>query len=218
MTDIFEEVDDALRQEKLLKFWEEYKNTIIAAIIILIVSTASTTGYKSWNSDRNKTETQKLSMALEAEDPITALKEFIPNTRSKHRALAQLSLASVHLNKNATEDALKVYQNIIDRRSTPKDLRDQARVLFSQHSSETDIKILKPILVNKKSPWVWHARIEAATILADQGNYTQALEHLKPFKDVSTIPLSLKQRGNALAHIYKIEQKAALKEKNQEKK
>ena len=59
MTDIFEEVDDALRQEKLQKIWDEYKNTIIASIVILIASTGLTSGYKTWNHSRNANETAK---------------------------------------------------------------------------------------------------------------------------------------------------------------
>ena len=205
MSDIFEEVDEALRKEKLLKVWEEYKNTIIASIAILIFSTAATSGYKSWNTSRNETETAKLSQALESEQPILALEEFVLDTRNNHKALAQLSLASLYLQGDEKEKAIAVYKDMVEKRGAPKYLRDQARILLTQHSEEKNLDVLKPILVNDKSPWVWHARIEAASILVAENNYEQALEYLAPFEDVTTIPLSLKLRGNALAHVYKIE-------------
>ena len=77
-----------------------------------------------------------------------------------------------------------------------------ARILYSQNGGENALSILKPLLSDSKSPWQWHAKIEAATSEAKQGNYDAALSYLNDFKDQTNLPASLKQRGDALTHVY----------------
>lgn len=195
-----------MRQEKLLNIWNEYKNTIIASIIILIVTAAGTTTYKSWNQSRNETETSRLLAAMSQEEPKTALEELIQNTRSGHKTLAQMALASIYEKEKNTEAAHALYQNMAESRSTKQPFRDQARLLYIQglpiEEKIEKVGTLKPILINDKSPWHWHARIEASSIEATQGNYDKALELLAPVEKTNTIPTSLKIRAKALYDVY----------------
>ncbi|HPF78346.1 MAG TPA: tetratricopeptide repeat protein [Alphaproteobacteria bacterium] len=207
MSDIFREVDEALQQEKIEKIWKEYRSTIIAAVAILIVSTAATTAYKSWNAGRNAEETARLIQAMESDKPAEAIKDVIGDTRNSHESLAMMSNAGMLLDQGKTAEAAAIYKRVADNKSTPRDFRDLARLLYTQHADKPDIDILKPVLANEKSPWVWHARLQAAVIAGEQNNDTaQALEYLKPFDSVTTIPLSLKQRAQALEHVYTLSQ------------
>ena len=205
MSDIFREVDEALQQEKLEKIWKEYRSTIIACIAILIVGTALTKTYHGWNANRDATETARLMTALESDNPQAAIQTVIEDTRKGHSALGLMSAAGLLLSEDKKEEAAALYKKAAESRKTPRDMRDLARILYVQNTTEGSIDILKPLLANEKSPWVWHARIEAAVLTAHQDqNYDKALEYLAPFKDVTTIPLSLKQRGQALAHVYQL--------------
>lgn len=206
MSDIFREVDEALQQEKLEKIWKEYKTTIIAAIAILLVSTAATTAYRNWDSNRDATETARLMNAMESDTPAQAIQEIISDTRNGHEALGLMSTASLLLEEGKKTEATALYKQAAEDRSTPRDFRDLARILYNQHTDKPIIGILQSLLANDKSPWIWHARLQAAVIAGETNNDTaQALKYLKPFETVTTIPLSLKQRAQALAHIYKLE-------------
>ncbi|MCD8562794.1 MAG: hypothetical protein LRY54_01755 [Alphaproteobacteria bacterium] len=48
MTDLLQEVDDMMRQEKLAKLWREHGNFIIGVILAIILATALVSAYKSW--------------------------------------------------------------------------------------------------------------------------------------------------------------------------
>ena len=84
-------------------------------------------------------------------------------------------------------------------------MRDLARILFIQNTDAPDIKILQPLLSNDKSPWVWHARLEAAALTAhNKEDYQGALYYLKKFDSdkAQYLPATLKQRAQALSHVY----------------
>lgn len=210
MSDIFREVDEALQKDKMAKIWKEYGSTIIAALIILVVSTALTTAYRSWDSSRDAEETARLMSALESDTPETNIQAIIKDTRKDHKALGLMAAAGILLEDGKKEEAAQLYKQAATSRKTPRNLRDLARILYIQNTADASIDLLAPLLDNEKSPWVWHARIEAAVIVAHQDqDYTKALEYLAPFETVTTIPLSLKQRGQSLNHVYSLKKQKA---------
>lgn len=203
MSDIFREVDEALQQEKLLKIWKEYSPVIIGALVILILSTATTSFYRDWNTKRDAAETARLSNALQADDPHAAINAVIKDTRKTHKALGLMSAANLHLQDNNSTEAAALFQQIAEDKKTPRNIRDLARVLYIQNAESPDTALLKPLLNDDKSPWVWHARVEAAVFTAhNDKNYTKALSYLKPFEKAKYVPTSLKQRALALADVY----------------
>lgn len=204
MTDIFEEVDQALKKEKFEKIWEEYKTTIIACIAILIFGTAAGSAYHGWNNTRNGIETAKLLNALDQKNPDQALSIATEKTRINHKAIGLLNAASVLKDEDKNDQALQIYAQLIETKSAPKALRDLARILYSQSGGGEALAYLKPLLADNKSPWQWHAKIEAAVIEGEKENYAAALGYLKEFETQTTLPLSLKQRGDALRHVYTI--------------
>ncbi len=207
MSDIFREVDEALQQEKLTKIWKEYGSTIIAALVIVVLSTAATTAYHNWDSKRDKAETARLMKAIESDTPIQSLQNIVEDTRKNHAALGEMTAAGILIEENKKDEAAALYKKISENKKTPRDLRDLARLLYTQNAENKTITLLAPLLANEKSPWVWHARIEAAVITAHQSkDYAKALTFLSPFETATTIPLSLKQRAQALSHVYRLKQ------------
>ncbi len=203
MADIFAEVDEALKQEKAEKFCNEYKNTIITAIIVLIGSTAISSAYKSWDTKADQKQTAALISALDASDPKASLDEFAKDTRRGHEVVANMTKAALLLEDDKAT-AAEIYTSIAKQKSAPDDFRDLARILAVRHGTKEDaIKLLKPVLKDKDNTFHWHARLEAATFTAHaEDDYTKAIEYLKPFTGTKLIPESLKQTAEALLHVY----------------
>jgi hypothetical protein len=208
MSDIFREVDEAIQQDKMLKIWNEHKTTIVAAVAVLIMSSALTTTYHSWNSGRNAAETARLIQAIDSTNAAQDLPTIIEDTRKNHAAIGTFIAAGLALENDKKDEAAAFYLEAAESRKTPRDLRDLARVLYVQNAHDPSIDVLKPLLANEKSPWIWHARIEAAVLSAAQNDYKNAIPYLKGFEKVTTIPLSLKQRGLALHHVYTLKNKS----------
>lgn len=203
MVDIFQEVDEALKQEKAEKFWNEYKNTIITAIIVLIGSTAITSAYKNWDRKNDQKQTAGLISALDATETKTALEEFAQDTRRGHAVVAEMTRAALLLETDK-DAAAKIYTAIAKQKSAPDDFRDLARILAVRHGTTDDaLALLSPLLKDDDNIFHWHARLEAATYNAHVKNdYAAAIENLKPFTGDALIPEGLKQTAESLYHVY----------------
>ena len=205
MSDIFREVDEAMQQEKLLKLWKEYSGTIIMAIVLLLVSSAGTSFYHKWKADKNAKETAKLVQALQADVPSEALIDAVKNSKASHKAIGLMSAANLRLQEDKKAEASTLYRQVFEDKKSPRDIRELARVFYAQTTEAPSFDVLQPVLVNKKSPWLWQAKIEAAVISAHQHNdFKKALSYLSGIENENYLPLSLKQRGEALQHVYQL--------------
>ena len=220
MSDIFQEVDEALQKEKIEKIWHDHKDKIVIAIAALIIGTGAISFYNSWDHKKDGEETANLISAIENDLSVENLSLIANESRKGVATVSNFITSGLQLEENKKDDAIKTFDNIINKSAPNDSLKDLARILKSQYSEdyEADLKTLKPILADKNSPFHWHARLEAATIEAEKNqDFEKALQYLTPIADVQNVSATLKQRANALAHIYKIKinEKDTIKEDEQ---
>lgn len=216
MSDIFREVDEALQKEKAEKLWKEYGPTIIAAAVLLVLSTAATVGYRTWNSQQNQQETARLVSAMNDKDLTASMEKVASETRKGHEAIALLTAAAKYAENKDFTKAAGLYKQVVDDSSTPDDLSDLAAVLYSRaaqlaatSTAAPDYKglidVILPVAKNDKSPFQLQAKVEAALLYGDGlKDYTAALDLLKGFETESA-PDSLKEKALALKHVYEFE-------------
>lgn len=216
MSDIFREVDEALQKEKMERLWKEYGPTLIAAAIILVISTAVMVGYRTWNSNQNKQETAKLVSAMNDAEIAAAMEKVAGETRKGHEAIALLTAASTHAEKKDFTKAAALYKQVTEDSSTPDILSDLAAILYSraaQLAVTSDaapdykelLKTVEPVAKDGKSPFQLQAKVEAALLYGDGlKDYTAALDLLKGF-ETEAAPDSLKEKALALKHVYEFE-------------
>lgn len=207
MSDIFREVDEALQREKAEKFWNEYGPTLLTAAVLMVLGTAIGVAWRTWDHNRNTTETARLVAAISQPDSTAALNEVIEDSRAGPEAIAMLTAAGRLSAQGNAAEAADLYRRAAENRTLPRDMRDLARVLFVRVTNDSDaaqkLAVLKPVLDRKDSPFIWQARIEAALAEAAQGNHAQAVTLLEPFKtQAENLPYSLVERANALRNIY----------------
>jgi hypothetical protein len=200
MSDIFREVDEALQQEKMERFWHEYKETIVLCIIIVIVGTAAMAGYRSWDSGRDGEETARLLTKLESGEEDIVLND----TRGGIGALSRMLAASQAVQNDNTAEAAALYRGIVED-GAPEELESLARVLAAHYGDQNETDILIPVASNEESPWTWHARLQAAAIAAQNGDYGRAIGFLESFEETQQMAPSLKQRAQAMRHVYSLQ-------------
>lgn len=212
MADVFAELDEVMRQERMERFWKENKNTLITCVIATIILTAAISGYRSWNTHVQTTQTDKLIEALDSQKPADGLLAISDDLRPGLRGIALLNAGRALLADGKRDEAIKAYQQAAEDRMIPSDLRDLAVLMDVQLSPQTAenkdalLKKLEGVYSDSKSPWQYHARLEAASILAHTGNdYTAALEQLKIISDAENLPPSLKAKALALTQVYALE-------------
>lgn len=212
MADVFAEVDEMMRRERLEKIWREHGSFIIATIAAIIIGTGIVSGWRAWNESAETKNTAALIAALENTNPEAALQETAGDLRPGLRGIALLTAAGALVQQGKTEDALKVYERAAQDGSIPADLRDMAaltRIAMISAQTAPDEqqakefqKSLKKIWSNDSSPWRFHARLQSATLLAGNGAYSEAAALLEPALEVKDIAPSLAAKIRALHHVY----------------
>lgn len=228
MSDIFREVDEALQREKASKFWKDYGPTLVLAAIVLVLATAVTTGYRTWDTWRDKQETAKLVIATEDKDMAAAMEKAASDTRSGHKVVALLNAAGAHAGKKEFTKAAELYDQAANDGSAPSDLRDLATILYSRAALlaagdkapdyKAHVEKLLPIAQNKGSAFQLQAKLDAALLYGGGlKDYTAALDTLKGF-DAEGGQDSLSEKATALKHVYEYEaSKVPVKTSSQQK-
>lgn len=133
MSDIFREVDEEVRRDQALKFWERYQLPII---IIAVLIVASTTGYRLYQNARLH-EAEEAGARYEAAVQLVrdgktaeadaAFAEMISKGPSGYALLARFKQANA-LAQNDAAVAIKLYDALAQESSVPHELQDVARL------------------------------------------------------------------------------------------
>ena len=211
MSDLLQDIDDALKHEKAEKFWKENGPYILGGALLLVVMTGVFTVYNNWQLSRNAHQTALMVSAMEGSSPETALLAASENLKGKHRALALLQAAGFKAQAGKTAEALKLYQQVSADRSAPAIWRDLATLsaVRSEWGGGVDKVRAKALfdqvrpLTSKGNPWHLQAAIQAAMIAGDNlGDPKTALALLRdPLTDASAPP-ALKEKAKVLDHLY----------------
>ena len=133
MSDIFQEVDEEVRRERLQKLWERYQNHVIAGTALILVAVAGWRGYEWWEAKRAaETGTAFEAAILLADqgkhaDAEAAFTKIAAEGTSGYRSLARMRQAA-ELAQSDAKAAIGAYQAIAADGSVGADLRDLAGV------------------------------------------------------------------------------------------
>ncbi|MCB1532833.1 MAG: hypothetical protein KDJ35_08185 [Alphaproteobacteria bacterium] len=208
MSDLLEEVDEMMRQERMVELWKEHGSTLLTAIAAIILATAAISGYRSWDANVRHDDTAQLVALLESPDFPANLETAELDMRPGLEGLALLNAAGQLMSEDKSEEAQKIFERAANDKSIPAQLRDVA-VLSLVHlnpDNESAQSELKSVWSNSKSPWRHHARLDAAVLSAQAGDYATARRHLNAVLDTPALPETLYNKAQALEKIYALKQ------------
>lgn len=131
MADIFHEVDEEVRRERLKKLWDRYSIYIIALAVLFVGGIAAWRGYEYWAGKKAAAAGTAFESAMtlgesgkhaEAE---AAFAKIAADAPSGYRALARLQTAA-ELAQSKRADAVKAYDEIAADASVGATLQDLA--------------------------------------------------------------------------------------------
>ena len=156
MADIFDEVSEDLRQEKIAQIWKKFSKIIISFIVFVIISIFAYQGYMGCKKNQLNYEADNFFNALNKLENNNILKSkdfFIKNTSGNgdgYEMLSIFGLAETHFKDNKIEIMTQNYQSIYENTSFDNYYRDLARLLSVIRDKKSPyIKLhdrLKPIL------------------------------------------------------------------------
>ena len=211
MSDLLKEVDDALRAEKMEKFWKENGPYILGGAVLLVLFTGMFTAYNNWQMSRNTKQTAIIVAAMQDKKPETALEASIKDLKGQHKAMALLQIAGLKLQDGKSDDALKLYQQVAADKSLPDLWRDLATMnaVRAEWSDKVDAAKAKDLfdrikkLTDKDNPWHLQASVQAAMIAGDNLHDPKtAVQLLRAPLEDPLAPEALKAKARMLDHLY----------------
>ncbi len=216
MTDLLAEVDEIMKQERIEKLWKAHGNIFITGIVLIILSTAAISGYRSWNSHINTTNTDQILALLEAPDYPANVLDAELDVRPALKGIALLNAASSLLAEDKKDEAQTLYERIAQDSAISKEERQLATLMQMRITSDQGksldpmITSLEAIWTDEWSPWRYHAGMELAALYAEEMDFDKAQTYLNTLMDTPALPQSLRNRARALSHIYSLKQASAV--------
>lgn len=205
MSDIFREVDEDLRRDRLERLWKRYGSWIIGAAIILVAATAAVTLWRDYQHKQRQQAGVEYASALslahagKTQEAIEALSRLGTGASDGHGLLARFEIAALKAQSGDKPGAIAAYQAIADDGTVGPTYRELATVLaaldgISEGEPAPIIAKLQPIATGNGP---WHASALEITALAQLkgGDKAAALETYKRLADDLNAPSVLRARA-----------------------
>ena len=133
MADIFQEVDEEVRRERLKKLWERYGNLIVAGCVLVVLGVGAWRGYEWWQAKKAAESgaafeaAVSLAEAGKHQDADAAFAKLAADGTAGYRALARLREAA-ELASTDRKAAVKDYDEIAADKSGGQVIQDLAAV------------------------------------------------------------------------------------------
>jgi hypothetical protein len=207
LTEIFREIDEELRYEKLQRLWRRYRVVIIALVAGLILGTAGYVGWKDYAEKQAQERARAFAAALDAAaqpDDAAALAalDAVAAGSDGYAALARLQKAAVELRSGNTAGAAAVYESLAADTSVETTFRDLAVVLLAVNALDTGdpdelIARLAPLTADGNA-WRHSARELTALLMLRKGDTAGARDLLTALSADAAAPAGLRQRAEEL--------------------
>lgn len=211
MSDLLAEVDEIMRQERIMKLWKDHGHTFISIIAAVIIGTGAASAYKAWDANQRIESTNTFLDVVRASEFPKNIEETQLDIRPGLKGIVLITAASEFMVDGENEKALELYTQAVSDESIPSDLKHLAQLNIAKLSSgAADDKIaqLQAIIDDENSPWRFHAILQHAVIIANErGNYQDALTTLDTILKTPNLPNTLYIKAQSLSEVYTLKMK-----------
>ncbi|MEJ0077323.1 MAG: tetratricopeptide repeat protein [Alphaproteobacteria bacterium] len=133
MSDIFQEVDEEVRREKLQQLWERHSNLIVSLALLVVLAVAGWRGYEWWESKKAAESGAQFEAAIllaeggKQAEAQAAFAKIAQDGSSGYRILARFREAA-ELAKTDPAAAVTQYASLAADSSLDRALRDLATI------------------------------------------------------------------------------------------
>lgn len=208
MADIFDEISEDLRRQKMERLWSNYGKYLIAAIVLIILAVGFYEYWKYHSRETAERESAAFSEAVElieqgdTQAGLAALRELQENAGGGYRFLAGLREADVLAGQGDQAGAIATFERIAADSKIDRALRDYAELQAITHALERgesgDLRPRLEALAKPGAPWAPLAEEQLAFLDLKAGNMDRARDRLQAISANEEAPASLRDRANSL--------------------
>ena len=212
MADIFDEVSEELKQDRLIQIWKKYSKYIISFLFISIITIISYQLYIYLNKKKIEASSQQFFNAIEKlenkryEESYRIFLKSSNEDNEGYRVLSLFGLAETNYKSGNINEMILNYKNIYEDTNVDLYYRNLSRLLSvikdNISTFEQQINILKPILNSPSKLQLLAAELEVMLHLRFE-NINEANVKLNNLLKRSDISLEQKSRLEIINKIYK---------------
>ncbi|MAG90686.1 MAG: hypothetical protein CML32_08190 [Rhodobacteraceae bacterium] len=203
MSDIFQEIDEDLRQDKVARLWKAYGKYLVALAVFIILVIASYRFIEHKN-EKNREQTSELyELASETgrsgdkKAAIELLSDEMFDENRGYSIISKLKKAALAKSNNDLEGTEIVLKEIITNEDIPLYLRDLARLKLFASDSDNNSSQLE-VLIEEEGPWKFLALELKGGIQLEGGNLNEARSIFKELTDDANTPNNLRRRASEI--------------------
>lgn len=208
MTDIFREVDEELRQERLKAIWSRYGLYIVAAAVLVVAAVGGYRFYESWQVARSGESGARYAEAVEllAEENFDQAMPLLEQLQSEghgaYPVLARFQEAAGLAETGQQERAVTLYDGLAQDGDVESSFRELARLraalLLIDTASPEDLSSRIGDLASDDGVWRHTAREILALSYYKAGDYGRADETFDTIMADPAAPARLKSRAEIM--------------------
>ena len=212
MADIFDEVSEELKQDRLIQIWKKYSKHIISILFITIISIFSYQLFIYWNKKKLEANSQQFFNAIDKlenkryEESSRIFLKSSNEDNEGYRVLSLFGLAETNYKNGNINEMILNYKNIYEDTNVDLYYRDLSRLLSVMKDNvstfDQQINILKPILNSPSKLQLLAAELEVMLHIKFE-NINEALVKLNNLLIRPDISLEQKSRLELIHKIYK---------------
>jgi len=208
VSEIFREIDEELRQDKLKEQWTKYGKYMIAVAVVIVGAVG---GFKGWEAYEQQQREAAAALYLEAaqlssQNDLTGAAAKLGQVATEgnlgYRIVGLLQQAAVLSEAGDKEGAAAIYQKLAADPDVPGRYQDLAVLLMAMQQADTAdpadlMERLRPISGNDK-PWRYSAREVMAGLMLRMNDLAAAREELQGLADDLDAPAGARARAAEL--------------------
>ena len=212
MTDIFQEVEEDIRRERLKRLWDRYGLYLIGVAVLVVVLTAGWRGYVAWQTSRAEAAGDRFVAAVEAaesaggEAAIAGLGEIAATGPDGYRLLARFRLASAEAEAGNLTAAIAGVQGIGADPGIPELYRGLARIraayLFLDSGDPRSAAGEVAVMAEQQTgPWLHPAQEVMGLAAYAEGNLAEARRWFSALEADPAVPAALRGRSQLMVSL-----------------
>lgn len=207
MADIFQEVQEDLRRDRLKALWDRYGTVVIVLAALIVLGVGGWRGYQYYEAQAaakagdRYLEATRLSADGKAEEARKAFAAIAADAPAGYQTLARLREAD-EAAKGDAAGALRLYQQVVADGATDPMLRDAARIrgayVAVDAGTRDDVKRLVEPLATPDGAWSTLAREALGLAAFKAGDMADARRHFEAIVSDPTAPGTTRQRADLM--------------------
>lgn len=208
MGDIFQEVDDEIRQARLLRLWAQYGRYLIIILVGTVLATAGKVGWDEFQTRRMVAESARFSGALQLtesgqhDQAAVSFNLLVDESVTGYGQLAALRQAAALAESGKPNEAIAVYDRLAGSANTDPIIAELASVLaamrlLDQGLSQEAVTKLE-LIADGRGPWKHLAKEVKALSIMQTGDMEKGRNLLESLTNDPSVPAGIRSRSGKI--------------------